>query len=243
MKIAPLVLSILSLVAPSHAAYVLLNGDFEDTSGTYPTGWSTVGSINDTAGAGFANGNGDAFLDPGRSITQDFSGGPTVATAENHVFQLDFAFRTSSLTPSTDQRIRLRDNNNAGDLITLGFENGATGGGTALTYFNGASWTTAFDSAIATGTTYYFRVNGFNLDQAGRYYTIGISTDGSNYTTTGNITAFHDNSVAAIGRDFETIRFESGTSQMRIDAVSVVPEPAVALLGSIGLLCLLLRRR
>lgn len=237
------ILFLLPLALPCQAAYVLTNGDFEDSTGTFPAGWTAGGSITDPAGAGFANGNADAFLDPGESITQDFSGGVTIPTAENYLFQLDFAFRTSSLTTSTDQRIRLRDHNNAGDLITLGFETSATAGGTALSYFNGSTWSRAFDTAITTGTTYYFRVNGYDLEGPGRYYTIGMSTDGINFTTTGNLTLFHDNSPGAVGRDVETIRFESGTSQMRIDVVTVVPEPAFALLGSLGVLGLLRRRR
>jgi hypothetical protein len=244
MKIAQLLVATAFIACnATQAAYVLVNGNFEDNTGTYPNGWTPGGTITDPAGAGFANGDRDAFMDATESITQDFSGSTTLATAENYNFQLDFAFRTSALSTTTDQRIRLRDHNNTGDLITLGFETVATGGGTALSYFNGTAWTTAIDTAMATGTTYYFRVNGYDLDLGSRHYTVGLSTDGSNFTTTGNITLFHDNAPGAIGRDFETIRFESGGSQMRIDAVSIVPEPSVALLGGLGLIALLRRRR
>ena len=237
--------SLLAPIAPAHAAYTLINGNFEDTSGTFPAGWTTVGTVNNPGSAGFPGSAADAFLDPGESITQDFSGGAGTATAENYNFQLDFAFRTSSISTATNQRIRLRDNNNTGDLITLGFATTASGGGAALSYYNGGTWTTAVDLGIATGTTYHVRVSGFNLDQAGRYYTIGLSTDGISFTTTANITAFHDNTAGAVGRDFESIRFESGTSQFRIDGVSVVPEPSAALLGGLGGLGLLaaIRRR
>lgn len=224
----------------AQAAYVLANGNFEDTSGTFPNGWTTVGTINDPAGAGFANGNADAFMDATESITQDFSGGITTATVENYNFQLDFAFRSSSLSATSDQRFRLRDHNNTGEMISLGFETAATGGGTALSYYNGSSWQTAIDAAFAASTTYYFRVKGYNFDQAGRFYTVGYSTDGVNFTTGGNITGFHG---SAFGADFETVRFEAGNAQMRIDAVSVVPESSAALLGGLGLLALLRRRR
>ncbi|MCW1922071.1 hypothetical protein OKA05_05870 [Luteolibacter arcticus] len=224
----------------SHAAYVLINGSFEDTSLPFPNGWTPGGTITDPGGAGFANGTADAFMDAGESITQDFSGGVTTATAENYNFQLDFAFRSSSLSTTSDQRFRLRDHNNTGEMISLGFETAATGGGTALSYFNGSSWITAIDAAFSLSTTYYFRVNGYNFDQAGRDYTVGYSTDGINFTTGANITGFHG---TTFGADFETVRFESGGSQMRIDAVSIVPEPSAALLGGLGLLALLRRRR
>ena len=218
------------------AAYSLVNGDFEDTSGTFPTGWT--GSASDAGG--FASGSHDALLTSGNSITQDFSGDPrTIATAENYDFQLDFAFRTSALSTTSDQRFRLRDNNNAGDLITLGFETAATGGGTALSYFSGG-WNTAIDAAFTAGTTYYIRVIGSDLDLASRSYTIGYSTNGVDYTTSGDITGFH---AFSPGVDFETIRFEAGTSTLRIDAVSVVPEPSIVLLGGLGVLGLLRRRR
>lgn len=224
----------------TQAAYVLVNGNFEDTSGTFPNGWTAGGTINDPAGAGFANGNADAFMDATESVTQDFSGGFTTATAENYNFQLDFAFRSSSLSTTSDQRFRLRDHNNTGEMISLGFETAATGGGAAISYYNGSSWQTAIDVGFAASTTYYFRVNGYQFDQPGRYYTVGYSTDGINFTTSGNITGFHG---SVFGADFETIRFEAGNSQMRIDAVSIVPEPSVTLLGGFGLLVMMRRRR
>lgn len=239
-KKASLILAASFLAAPlSHAAYVLTNGNFEDTTGTFPNGWTTTGSVGN--GGGFVPGStADATMQSGATLGQDFSGGTSTATAENYNFQLDFAFRTSSLTIDTNQRIRLRDHNNSGDIITLGFENNATGGGVALSYYIGAtlSWQTAHDVAFATGTTYYFRVNGSNLDQAGRSYTIGYSTDGTNFTTTAPITTFHGGSG-----DFETITFDAGTAVTRIDGVSVIPEPSTVLLGALGMLALLRRRR
>lgn len=231
-----LILSALATL-PASAAYTLVNGDFEDTSGTFPNGW--VGTSTFNAG-GFASGSADAGMSSGGSITQDFSGGPSIDTSENYDFQLDFAFRTGAISTTTDQRFRLRNNNNVGDIITLGFETAATGGGTALSAFSG-TWSTVLDVAFASGTTYYFRVIGSDWDNASRSYTIGYSTDGTSFTTSAPITSFHGTPGGTV--DFETFRVEAGTTTTRIDNVSVIPEPSVALLGSLSLLGLLRRRR
>jgi hypothetical protein len=232
-----LILSALATL-PASAAYTLVNGDFEDTSGTFPNGW--VGTSTFNAG-GFASGSADAGMSSGGSITQDFSGGPTIDTSENYDFQLDFAFRTSAISKTTGQRFRLSSNNSGYIIVSLGFATDATGGGTALSYFNGSSFQTALDVAFTSGTTYYFRVIGSDWDNASRSYTIGYSTDGVNYTTSGSITGFHNAPGGA--NDFETFRVEAGSTTSRIDAVTVVPEPSVALLGSLSLLGLLRRRR
>ncbi|MCP5532619.1 MAG: hypothetical protein H7A49_12625 [Akkermansiaceae bacterium] len=233
------VIGFVGVTSFANASYVLVNGGFEDTSGTFPTGWSKGGSGTVSAGAGFVSGSSaDALMTAGAVMSQDFSGA-TVASAENYDFQLDFAFRTSGISTTTDQRFRLRDNNNTGDLITLGFESAATGGGTALSYFSG-TWQRGIDVAFAASTTYYFRVNGYDLDLASRYYTLSYSTDGVNYVTSANITGFH---FAPVGSDFETVAFDAGTQTTRIDSVTVVPEPAAALLGTLGLFGLLRRRR
>lgn len=229
--------SALALSTAAQASFLLVNGNFEDATGTFPTGWTGVST---SAGVGFIPGSTkDALMTSGGSITQDFSGGITVATAENYDFQLDFAFRTSAISTTTDQRFRIRGNNNAEDIITLGFETAATGGGTALSFFSG-TWQTALNVGFNSGTTYYFRVTGTDLDLVSRYFTVGYSTDGVNFTTSGNLTGFH---FAAAGTDFETVRFDAGTATTRIDGVAVVPEPAAALLGGLGMLALLRRRR
>lgn len=252
MKSAPRLLALLALLAllvassaSSHAAYTLVNGSFEDTSDPFPTGWTTTGTVDANAAGGFGSGNPtSAFLNPSgntpSSITQDFSGGSTFGTDENYNLQLDWAFRTSALSTTTDQRFRFRDNNNSDDRITLGFESAATAGGLALSYFTsgGGGWQPAVDQTISVGTTWYFRLNVYDFDQASRYYTLGVSTDGINYTTGPNLSGFH----GATG-DIESFRIESGSSQVRVDSISVIPEPAVAFLGGLGLLGLLRRRR
>lgn len=222
---------------PASAAYTLANGDFEDTSVPFPNGWTGVSTF---VAAGFASGSADAGITSGGSITQDFSGGPTVDTSENYNFQLDFAFRTSAISTSSGQRFRLRNNNNVGDIVTFGFQTAATGGGTALSAYSG-TWSTVLDVAFASGTTYYFRVIGSDWDNASRSYTIGYSTDGTNFTTSAPITSFHGTPGGAV--DFETFRVDAGSTTTRIDAVTVIPEPTAALLGGFGLLAMLRRRR
>ena len=221
MKLA--ITTFLATAATASAAISLTNGNFA-TNNT--TGWNTTGTVSAATGA--------AVLSAGATLSQDFSTGVT-GTAENYDFQLDFSFSVSA--NNINQRIRIRDNSNAGDIITLRLN--ATG--TGIERFSG-TWGSALTGiTITPNTTYWFRVVGSDLDLAGRSYTLGFSTDGVSYVSTGPLTGFHS---ALVGSDFETVTFESGAGTiLTLDNVSVVPEPSAALLGGLGLLALLRRRR
>jgi hypothetical protein len=205
----------------SHAAITLVNGDFEDTSGTFPTGWSgtaTQETTNPLEGLVSAS---------AAAIEQDFA-----ATDADGLynFQLDFMVNLDSVT--ADQRVRIRDDASSSyDIITLRFGSGG------IDRYSGG-WAQAVASTIKADTTYHVRVIGSDLDQSDRSYTVGISSDGSSYTTSASLTAFHS---APVGANFEIIRFESAGGGATWDAVTVVPEPSAAvLLGSLlgfGLLC------
>ena len=209
----------------SHAAITLVNGDFEDTSGTFPTGWSgtaTQETTNPLEGLVSAS---------AVAIEQDFA-----ATDADGLynFQLDFMVKLDSVT-ALNQRVRIRDDASSSyDIITLRFGSGG------IDRYSGG-WAQAVASTIKADTTYHVRVIGSDLDQSDRSYTVGISSDGSSYTTSGPLTAFHS---AGVGSNFEIIRFESAGGGATWDAVTVVPEPSAAvLLGSLLGFGLLYRRR
>lgn len=214
----------LSSAVTASAAISLTNGDFATNT---TAGWTATGTVSGATGA--------AVLSAGATLNQDFSNGLT-GTAENYDFQLDFSFSVSA--NNINQRIRIRDNANTGDLITLRLN--ATG--TGIERFSSAAWGNALTGiTILPNTTYWMRVTGSDFDLAGRSFTVGFSTDGITYTTSGALTAFH---FAGVGSDFETLQFDSGTgTTLTVDNVTVVPEPSAALLGGLGLLALLRRRR
>jgi hypothetical protein len=187
----------------SSAQVPLANGDFEDTSGTFPTGWvgtATQETTNPLEGSVSAS---------AVAIEQDFA-----ATDADGLynFQLDFMVKLDSVT-ALNQRVRIRDDAGSSyDIITLRFGSGG------IDRYSGG-WAQALAYTITAGTTYHVRIIGSDLDVAGRSYTVGISSDGSSYTTSEPLTAFHS---APVGSNFEIIRFESSTGGATWDAVAVI---------------------
>ena len=217
----------LFLMAPFAGATLIPNGNFEDVSGTFPNGWATTPTP--AAVTGIVPGSATAAeLQTGEGIHQDFA--PTPGSGLFN-FQLDLAFRTS-VAPANDgniNRIRLRGDNNAGDLITLSLED------TGIRSFSGTWADDLTGVSIAANTTYYIRVTGSNLDLPGRTFTLGFSTDGISYTTAAPSTRFH---FAPVGTAFETIRLEGLNATFTVDNVSVVPEAATSAMLAVGLLVL-----
>lgn len=236
-------LLILGGATSSFAAYTLTNGNFASND---TTGWTATGTVTAASGA--------AVMSTGAVLHQDFSNG-TAATGVNYDFQLDFQISYSNVATLNDaNRIRLRGNvyssgssfNSGtgtweGEQISLRY-NPTVGAYQTYNQPSG-SWLNILTINLSSATNYSIRIIGQNFDTpATRSYTLGVSTDGTNYTTSGPITALQVNDGYI--RDFESIGFETGTGpSFTIDNVSVVPESGAALLGSLGALALLRRRR
>ena len=189
-------------VEPAAGANLIENPGFEATP--YDLGWSGTSSAN--TGTPMA----ETTSASAASIHQDFA--PTDADALSD-FRVDLQFRLESLNQT--QRIRLRDDANAGDFITLRI--GASG----IDRFSG-SWAQALAYPVASGTIYHLRIQGSDTLGGGSgvgSYTIGLSTDGVNFTTSAAISGFHG---SGSGLNFETIRLESSSGGATWDDISVV---------------------
>lgn len=213
-------------------ASLIVNGDFEDTSGIFPNGWTpglSVQSVNTMFGQSAAQ-----MVVNGGSISQRFiSTAPQDALAN---FQLDFAFRTS-LAPginSNQHRMSLLSFNSV-NVVTLSFDRNH------IKTFSSDGWKNdLLVPDILADTTYFVRLIGRDFDQATKNYTLGFSTDGVNYIT-GSSTRFHFNQPFGIA----IVKFDANTlvgQGLTVDNVAItanstgVPDPAVVPEPSSGLL-------
>jgi len=225
MKNTTITAAIASMLAigSASAAITVINGDFEDTSGTFANGWTGSATQETTTPLeGLVSASGVAAYQ--NIVTTSAEG---LAN-----FQLDFMVSLDSVDQS--QRVRLRNFDDAGDFITLRFSS------TGIDRYAGA-WGQVVAATIAADTDYYIRINGTDTALGTRSYDVGISTDGISYTT-GTTTNFHGTSGTS---KFGSLRFESAGGGATWDAVSVtaVPEPSSAALLGLGGIALIMRRR
>lgn len=223
---------VLTVLATAVQAGYIDNGDFETgdlTSWTVDAGTVDIESVSPLADLYSA----DVGIDD--KMYQDFiSSG---AGLDNLIgWQLDFMVSFDNLTGN--ERLRLRSDGNAGNLITMKFDTGGV-----LKYSNQYGWNRGISETLAIDTTYYVRVICGNLDaDTDPEFQYAISSDGTNYTWSGISGAFHSSAAFILANPFETVTFEGGSDGgMLIDNVSVTPEPATMVL--LGLGGLLLRKR
>jgi MYXO-CTERM domain-containing protein len=219
---SPLKLIALCLLMSGSAfgAISLVNGDFSTNN---LNGWTVTGTASGASGA--------AAISSGGQILQDFS-----ATAPDGLADWEASFQVSFGAVNDAHRIRLEGDAGA-DMITMRIS------GTSVQAFNAGTWANVVTGATFTANTpYIFTVSGTNFGTASRAYSVSL-TDTSLAavgTSTGNVSFFHATPNTQL---FETFTFGASTGGIIVDNVSVVPEPASALLGGLGLLALLRRRR
>lgn len=180
------------------------NGDFETVTANapFPAGWALTGAPTGvTTILPTVGGLTSASLAPGQGSLQDFA--PTPANGLED-FQVDFAFSIGNETQA--HRIRLEGDNGA-DMLTIRLTTSPTATD-SIDVFGGTFAVALSGLTINPNTPYFLRVIGRDFGLAGRKYKVGFSTDGVNYTTSGNLTAFH----ATASVRLETVTFECGAT-------------------------------
>ena len=213
-----LVTSLFLGIAHSHAAISPVNFGFEDLSGTFPNGWSFSGSLSQAAGMGSPVA---ARLASGASLHQDFA--PTTADGPR-AFTLSFALRLdgSGAIPTSSSRVRIRGNNNAGDLISLRLSSAG------LECATNGTWAVLAPFASQLGTVYQITLEAGNLDgDTAMEYRVTCN-DGTSTITSAAQNVWHATSTTA-NYPFETIRFESGAGNiMTVDHLVLTDSPPPA---------------
>jgi hypothetical protein len=206
-----LIAFLLSCAAASHAAVSPVNPGFEDLSGTFPTGWTTSGTVTQTAGLGSPSA---ASLATGATIHQDFAPTPADGLVS---FSASFTLRLdgSGAIATNTSRVRFRGNNNAGDLLTLRLSSAglecATNGTWAVLAPFAKQLETAYDITLEAGE--------FDGDAALEYR--ATCSDGTNTVTSAVQNVWHGSTTTAAA-PFETIRFEAGTGNtLTVDNIAL----------------------
>lgn len=214
-------------VASSHAA-TLINGDFE--TGDF-TGWTATNATlvdNSTVIAG----------DYSARINTGGTAGPTnglYQTISEGYSYLEFLF-TMPNPGGTNRGLNLI----VGQETVPSSANPSQinlrviSGGTVQIFQSGSNtWNT-----ISTGAVSYTEVNTFsmNINGLGSEWNYDITVNG---TSAENLSFFQNGAPTIM----ERIRFSPGQVAYTVDNVSITPEPSTALLGGLGMLALLRRRR
>ncbi|MCU0796104.1 MAG: hypothetical protein MUF31_09235 [Akkermansiaceae bacterium] len=205
---------------PALGAISLVNGDF---SANNLNGWTVTGTASGASGA--------AAISSGGQILQDFA-----ATPSDGLVNWNASFQVSFGAVNEAHRIRLESDAGA-DLITIRIS------GTSVQAFNAGTWANVVTGATFTSNTpYIFTVSGTNFGTASRAYSVLLTNTSlvAIGTSTGNVSFFHATPNTQL---FETFTFGASTGGITVDNVSVVPEPTFTLLGGLGMLALIRRRR
>lgn len=211
------------------------------SNSAYSDGWTT----GDNGGSGFgswtlSSSNGGSYIgstgqgdpsfglyansDPGNYSTasRSFTGG---ALTSGQTFSIDLG-HTANITTNKDLGINLTDGGSV--VFTLKFVGGATNW--VLDDGGGGTFGSGQNYAPNTSLTFSFTYEGGNNYS----YTFGTGS-GTNYTATNDISGIDGIELFNTG--------QGSGENFGFNNLTIVPEPSIALLGGLGLLCLLRRRR
>ena len=232
----------------AHAS-LITNGDFEDTTGTFPNGWTVSGGV--------------ASQESGTAQNQVISGSESlrVAGSSGNVQQTvgdslsDFVFSFDWLRPfSTIPTQRMMNTHvrqgNATPFINMRVSGNEDIGG-AFQLFGGGSWQNldpsgpATELILATETAYTFTITGSGFGTATPTYDLSVVGGSVNETFTG--LAIYQNTPDTAGETVNTVRFNRGSSHgsATFDNVSLtaIPEPSTLMIAFMGAAAFAYRRR
>ncbi len=252
------VVAVFGLIAPVSAENILVNGDFEDTSGTFPTGWSNSSSST-SQHTGIAPGSTTAaYVDSATNGTlgQSFDTlGPQ--------WVVDFYFATEFGTDrGLDLNIQMPSDpyihvvvNSAGRIqLYNGIPAESGSGWQTLTTLDGIVQASVdddssgdFSSAGDTLNVHHMRLEGRDFGTSSAEYDVYLSD--ANSTTFSHsvlgLTAFQNAASTPLGAGIDAVTFPTlyGNGSFVVDDVVVVPEPSTWALGLLAVVGLALFRR
>ena len=251
------VVAVYGLIAPVSAENILVNGDFEDTSGTFPTGWSNSSSST-SQHTGIAPGSTTAaYVDSATNGTlgQSFDTlGPQ--------WVVDFYFATEFGTDrGLDLSIQMPEDpyihlivNSAGNILLYGGVPNSGGNWQTVTAFNGvvqasvdADSNSDFSSAGDTLNVHHMQLVGRDFGTSNAQYDIYLSDANSttlSYSALGR-NAFQNAASTPLGAGIDAVTFPTlyGNGSFVVDDVVVVPEPSTWALGLLAVVGLAFFRR
>ena len=225
------------------AANLIVNGDFEDTTGTFPTGWSTSGTITqDTVAPELIGGSTSARMAGGAIIAQQTLGGLSD-------FTFEFLFRPRFDTDHRSANLVLHGGGTTGtgggsESLNLRVSGTAdAGSGSTLQVYDGAAWQMISGANFfSTGDTFRMQLTASDWGSGSGTYDLAWS-DANAIALTNSATGLShfQNSDFVLDR----ARFLAPANSYNLDNVilEAIPEPTPVMLTGLVALGLVVRRR
>ncbi len=230
---------------------LITNGDFEDTSGTFPTGWDITGGVASQESGTAQN----LVIGGSESLRVSGNNGNVRQTVGTSLSDFEYSFDWlrpfSSISNARIMNAHVRQGT-ATPFINMRVAGAGDGGvGGELQLFSGG-WQdldpsgAATELILATETSYTFTITGSEFGTASASYDLTVVGGTVNETFTG--LTFFQNAPTTAGELVDTIRFERGgthgsATYDNVSLTGVVPEPVSLALAFLGMVSLLPMRR
>lgn len=228
------------VLATSANAAILVNGGFE--TGDF-TGWNAAGGSKTVTTTSPLSGTYSAQLTDSTSGPVFLSQAFTPLVGGSATLSFNFFVTAPTADEGTNRPLEVSLRNDAGSsFLTLRLVDLTLDGDGELETLVGPSltWTSTGINSVAFGAVNSFTLTLNNLSATPGVTTYGITVGSESVT---GLTGYRGTATPDSVEEIVFAQVNLANSTLKLDNVSIVPKPHTALLGGLGLLALLRRRR